>query len=58
MECTYLAGKPKTNEKEKQKQQECNDDNNQRLFRVFADAIKILFFYHALNLQVEHIIQF
>ena len=35
-----LPSKPKTNAVEKQKQQEHND-NNQRLVRVFADAIEI-----------------
>ena len=41
MECILLSSKPKTNAVEKEKQQECNNDNNQRLVWVFADAIKI-----------------
>ena len=36
-----LPRKPKTNKVEKQKQQEHNNDNNQRLVRVFVDAIEI-----------------
>ena len=41
MECILLISKPKTNAEEKQKQQECNNDNNQRLIRAFVDAIGI-----------------
>ena len=41
MECILLISKPKTNAEEKQKQQECNNDNNQRLIRAFADASEI-----------------
>ena len=41
MECILLISKPKTNAEEKQKQQECNNDNNQRLIRTFVDAIEI-----------------
>ena len=36
-----LSSKPKRNAVEKQKQQKHNNDNNQRLVRVFADAIEI-----------------
>ena len=36
-----LSSKPKTNAVEKQKQQKHNNDNNQRLVRVFVDAIEI-----------------
>ena len=37
----YLSSKPKANAEKKQKQQECNDDNNQRLIRAVVDAIGI-----------------
>ena len=40
VEC-ILSSKPKTNAVEKEKQQECNNDNNQRLVWVFVDAIEI-----------------
>ena len=36
-----LSSKPKTNAVEKQKQQKHNNDNNQRLVRVFLDATEI-----------------
>ena len=36
-----LSSKPKTNAVEKQKQQKHNNDNNQRLVRVFVDGIEI-----------------
>ena len=36
-----LSSKPKTNAVEKQKQQKHSNDNNQRLVRVFVDAIEI-----------------
>ena len=36
-----LSSKTKTNAVEKQKQQKHNNDNNQRLVRVFVDAIEI-----------------
>ena len=41
MECISLSSKPKTNAAEKKKQQECNNDNNQRLVQVFVDANEI-----------------
>ena len=41
MECILLSSKPKVNPVEKEKQQECNNDNNQRLVQVFVDAIEI-----------------
>ena len=36
-----LSSKPKRNAVEKEKQQKQNNDNNQRLVRVFVDAIEI-----------------
>ena len=36
-----LSSKPEMNAVEKQKQQKHNNDNNQRLVRVFVDAIEI-----------------
>ena len=41
MECILLSSKPKTNAVEKEKEQECNNDNDQRLVWVFADATEI-----------------
>ena len=40
MECILLISKPKTNAEAKQKQQEFNNDDNQRLIRAFVDAIE------------------
>ena len=36
-----LSSKPEMNAVEKQKQEKHNNDNNQRLVRVFVDAIEI-----------------
>ena len=40
MEYILFSSKPKTNAVEKERQQECNNDNNQRLVWVIADAIQ------------------